>query len=82
MKKRIKNKSAWRAALGYIGKYKLLLVLSLLLSACSVAATLYIPILVGGAIDDMLSMGAVLGKQRSSVDNKKQHNAYKAPKQS
>ena len=36
MKKRIKNKSAWRA----------------------VAATLYIPILVGGAIDDMLSMGA------------------------
>ncbi len=58
MKKRIKNKSAWRAALGYIGKYKLLLVLSLLLSACSVAATLYIPILVGGAIDDMLSMGA------------------------
>lgn len=57
--------AAWRPALRYIGAYKPLLALSLLLSALSVAATLYIPILIGDAIDMMLqhdTAGIITGK--------------------
>lgn len=35
----------------YIGKYRLFLILSLVLSLCSVALTLYLPVLIGNAID-------------------------------
>ncbi len=38
-------------ALGYIGKYKLLLPISILLAVINVALTLYIPIIIGEAID-------------------------------
>lgn len=45
-----KNKNIAKV-LRYIGKYKLLLPLSVLLAALSVALTLYVPILIGNAID-------------------------------
>ncbi len=40
-----------KKALGYIGKYKLLLPVSLMLALINVALTLYIPIIIGEAID-------------------------------
>lgn len=52
MKKKGKNKmSTVKEVLHYVGKYKLLLALSILFSAVSVALTLYIPIVIGRAID-------------------------------
>ena len=45
--------------LRHIGKYRSLLFLSLLMSAVTVAGTLYIPILVGNAIDCIVSKGNV-----------------------
>lgn len=46
-------------ALRYIGKYKLLLPLSLILALASVIMTLYIPILLGEAIDLIVGPGEV-----------------------
>ncbi len=46
-------------ALKYVGRYKAYLWVSLLLSAVSVAATLYIPILTGQVIDLLIGQGAV-----------------------
>lgn len=45
------NPKTMRRVLKYIGKYKLLLPVSLLLAVVTVALTLYIPILIGKAID-------------------------------
>ena len=45
----------WRA----IRKYRLLLILSLLLAALTVALSLYIPVLVGDAIDEIIAPGQV-----------------------
>ena len=45
------NPKTMRRVLKYIGKYKLLLPVSLLLAVVTVALTLYIPILIGQAID-------------------------------
>jgi len=45
--------------LRHIGKYRILLILSLLLAAITVAGSLYIPILVGQAIDRIISKGNV-----------------------
>ncbi len=55
----MKNKRNVRRIFRYIGKHTPLLLLSLLLAALSVGATLYIPILVGRAIDNMLGAGMV-----------------------
>lgn len=50
MKKKFQT-STVKKVLSYIKKYRFLLVLSLLLALATVAATLYIPIIVGDAID-------------------------------
>ena len=43
----------------YTGKYKMFLILSIILSIVSVALTLYIPILTGDAIDLIVAKGKV-----------------------
>ena len=48
-----------RRVLIFIGRYRILLALSLLLAVASVALTLYIPILVGNAIDLIVKKGDV-----------------------
>ena len=55
----MKQKTNLKRIFGYIGRYLPLLVLSLLLAALSVGATLYIPILIGRAIDGMIGIGQV-----------------------
>ena len=45
--------------LSYIGKYRILFALSLLMGAVSVCLTLYIPLLVGKAIDLIIGKDAV-----------------------
>ena len=55
-----KQKSPLSRALWYIGRYKLLLPVSIFLSLISVAATLIAPILIGAAIDRMIGYGEVL----------------------
>ena len=48
-----------KKALSYIGKHKFFLPISILLSFFSVALNLYIPILIGNAIDKMIGVGSV-----------------------
>jgi len=62
--KRQKNKSVntlstIKRVLGYLSKYKILFALSLLLTILVVAATLYVPILIGQAIDLAVGAGQV-----------------------
>ena len=47
----MKNKKTMSRVLAYIGKYKLLLPVSILMALISVALTLYVPVLIGEAID-------------------------------
>lgn len=49
----------WRKVLHYIGAYKIWLAVSVVLAAVSVALTLYIPLLIGRAIDCIVAKGAV-----------------------
>jgi len=58
MKKQNQGKTL-KKALRYVGRYKSCLIVSLLLCIISVAATLYIPILTGRAIDQLLGKGQV-----------------------
>lgn len=53
------EKGTLRKVLRYIGRYRLLVALSILLAAVSVGASLYIPILTGHAVDCILGPGAV-----------------------
>ena len=53
-----KDKTIFKV-LKYIGRYKLLLPVTLLLAALSVTLTLYIPILIGEAIDFIVGPHAV-----------------------
>lgn len=55
----MKNKGTLKKVLRYIGKQKLLIPLSLLSALINVALTLYIPILVGNAIDLAVGKGDV-----------------------
>ena len=55
----MKNEKTIFKVLKYIGRYKLLLPVTLILAAISVALTLYIPILIGEAIDFIIGPGAV-----------------------
>lgn len=60
----------FRKVMTYIGRYKILLIISILLAALSVITTLYAPILFGDAIDcivgvgnvDFEAIGIILGK--------------------
>ena len=54
------KKSTIKEVLHYVRNYKLLLVLSILFSTISVALTLYIPIVIGDAIDMIVGKNAVL----------------------
>ncbi len=63
MKKKQKTKrSTIKEVLRYVGKYKLLLALSIIFSTVSVALTLYIPIVIGNAID------LIVGKNNVALD--------------
>lgn len=55
----MKNKSVLKRVLSSIGKYKALLLLSLVFSALNVVFTLYIPVLAGRAIDGIVEAGRV-----------------------
>ena len=57
----VKHTSSWalRRVIKSLGRYLPLLLVSLLLAAASVAGTLYIPILVGDAIDQIVGPGQV-----------------------
>lgn len=57
------NKSTLKKVFSYIGKYKYYLVISLIFAAVSVGITLYIPILIGKAID------CVIGFQNVDFEN-------------
>lgn len=54
-----KHKSTLLRVLNYIGAYKWLVLVSLILAAVTVATTLYAPILVGNAVDLILGPGNV-----------------------
>ncbi len=57
---KLKGKSATlRKVLYYIGRYKPLLIVSLILAAVSSALTLYVPILIGRAVDLIVDKGNV-----------------------
>ena len=53
------NPGTIKKVLSYIGKYKLLLPISMLFALITVALTLYVPILIGDAIDMIIGEGAV-----------------------
>ncbi len=53
------KKKTIKKVLGYIRNYRMLLVLSLLLAAMSVALTLVVPVLIGDAIDCIIEEGSV-----------------------
>ena len=55
----MKNNKTVKKVLKYIGKYKYLLPVSILLALITVALTLYVPILIGDAIDLMIGVGQV-----------------------
>lgn len=55
----MKKKNTIRKILNYIKKYRLLCLLSVLLAALTVVLTLYVPILVGKAIDCIVAPGRV-----------------------
>lgn len=54
-----KNRSTLSKVIKYIGKYKYLMLLSVILAFLSVAGTLYAPILIGDAIDLTVGKGGV-----------------------
>ena len=55
----MKNKSVLKRVLSVIGRFKVSLILSLIISVASVILTLYIPVLAGNAIDGIASIGGV-----------------------
>ena len=57
--KKTSNKSTIAKVLQYIKRYWILLLLSIILAAITVALTLYIPVLVGKAVDLIVGMGEV-----------------------
>lgn len=55
----MKNKSVLKRVLAVIGRFKVSLILSLIISVASVILTLYIPVLAGNAIDGIAAVGGV-----------------------
>ena len=53
------NFSSIKRVLKYIKRYSALLIISILLSICTVGLTLYIPIVIGDAIDKIIGAGMV-----------------------
>lgn len=58
-KKNTRNPGAIRRLLTFVGRYRLLLLFSLLLAAASVVLQLYVPVLFGDAIDRIVGAGQV-----------------------
>ena len=54
-----KQKNTMKRVLAYIGRYKWMVLLSLLLAGITVAFTLYIPIMIGKAVDLVVGQGQV-----------------------
>lgn len=59
MKKQKLQRDIVRKVLKYIKKYRILLLISIILSAATVASTLYVPVLIGNAIDYIIGPGNV-----------------------
>lgn len=59
MNKKEQNKKTFLRVLDYMGKYKIFFVLSIIFATITVALTLYVPILVGQAVDHIVAKGAV-----------------------
>ena len=57
--KRQKQKETFKKVLRYIKKYWFYLILSILLAVVTVVLTLYIPILIGDAVDEIVGAGHV-----------------------
>ena len=55
----MKNKSVLKRVLSVISRFKVSLILSLIISVASVILTLYIPVLAGNAIDGIAAVGGV-----------------------
>lgn len=55
----MKNKSVLKRVLAVIGRFKVSLILSLIISVVSVILSLYIPVLAGNAIDGIAAVGGV-----------------------
>ncbi len=53
------KKTTWKKVFQYVKKYWFMLVLSFILAAVTVALTLYLPILTGQAVDEMIGPGQV-----------------------
>ena len=53
------NKGVFKKVLRYVKKYILLIILSIILAAATVAGTLSIPVIIGQAIDFIISEGNV-----------------------
>lgn len=53
------NKIVLKKVFSYVGKYKFVLLLSMLLAVVSVAGTLYVPVLIGNVIDYIVGQGLV-----------------------
>ena len=53
------RKDTMKQMLGYVKKHSLFVILSVLFAAVSVALTLYVPILIGEAVDYILAPGQV-----------------------
>ncbi len=58
MKKKM-NKGTLKKVLFYVGRYRIHLFISIILAAASVASSLYIPVLAGKAIDEIVAPGKV-----------------------
>lgn len=59
MSKKEQNKKTFLRVLDYMGKYKIFFALSIIFATITVALTLYVPILVGQAVDHIVAKGAV-----------------------
>ncbi len=59
MKKKVTQMDTLKKVLGYLKAYRFLMVLSILFATATVALTLYIPILIGQAIDKIVGPGQV-----------------------
>jgi ATP-binding cassette subfamily B protein len=53
------NKDVLKKVSSYVGRYKIYLILSMLLAVVSVAGTLYVPVLIGNVIDYIIDKGLV-----------------------
>ncbi|MBR5140017.1 MAG: ABC transporter ATP-binding protein [Clostridia bacterium] len=65
--KKTKKPSTLRKVLGYIGKYKFFLPITLLFATVTVALTLYVPILIGDAIDLIVGKDNVQFKEITKI---------------